>query len=207
MAIIRNKFKARFTVVDNSAITDKRLSLKTLGLYVKLISLPDNWEFSEKGLEAIFTDGLASIRSGLKELEEYGYLKRNKIRDPKTGRYINIEWQIFETSTTSPKCDFPILDNPTLDNHTEYNTNISITKEQNILHHFHDGNIIAFMKAYTDTFNQEHRTINGEYNNIYKYDPADIYLMACEFMKDYTIDKCSIDYFEKVIDRYKGIDL
>lgn len=75
--IIRNKTRDRYTVVLQSITTDTRLSLKDLGLLVKLLSLPDNWKFSEKGLQKIFVnDGLDSIRTGLKNLEKCGYLRR-----------------------------------------------------------------------------------------------------------------------------------
>ena len=104
----------------------QRLTLKSFGLLVKLLSLPDNWEFSEKGLEAIFVDGIASIRSGLKDLEKFGYLKRNRVRDDK-GRISNVEWIIFEKPTFQPQLDFLNVDNPNLDNRIQSNTNISNT--------------------------------------------------------------------------------
>ena len=75
--IIRNKTRDRYSVVLQSITTDTRLSLEDLGLLVKLLSLPDNWEFSEKELQKIFAnDGLDSIRTSLKNLEKCGYLRR-----------------------------------------------------------------------------------------------------------------------------------
>ena len=97
MAIIRNTNKNRYTVVDNNILKNKQLSLKARGLLVTLLSLPDNWEFSENGLEEIFNDGITTIRSSLKELEKNGYLKRNKLRNEK-GQF-NCEWNIYETPT------------------------------------------------------------------------------------------------------------
>lgn len=93
MAFARNKNRDRYTTIDNSAILDDNLSLKALGLLVKLLSLPGNWEFSENDLVKTFKkDGQVSIRSGLKELEEFGYLKRYKFRDDK-GRILKVEWE------------------------------------------------------------------------------------------------------------------
>ncbi len=66
MAILRNKSQQGFTIVDNYALKDKRLSLKATGLLVKMLSLPDYWEFSEAGLAAIVKDGITSIRSAIK---------------------------------------------------------------------------------------------------------------------------------------------
>lgn len=50
MAILRNPTKGKFTVVDNYALRDENLSLKSRGLLVTMLSLPDNWQFSENGL-------------------------------------------------------------------------------------------------------------------------------------------------------------
>ena len=119
MAFLRNKNREKFTVIDNTAIMDNNLSLKALGLLVKLLSMPDNWEFSENGLEKAFNkDGQTSIRSGLKELENFGYLKRYKARDEK-GRITKIVWDITE----NPHVENPSMDNPSLDNRPQYNTN------------------------------------------------------------------------------------
>ena len=54
---------------------DKRLSLKGKGLLCQLLSLPDDWEFSEKGLVAIVKDGSTSLRSALEELEKCSKLR------------------------------------------------------------------------------------------------------------------------------------
>lgn len=107
MAVLRNPKRGKFTVVDNYALQDKSLSLKARGLLVTMLSLPDNWQFSENGLCSIFQkDGQASIRSGLKELEEGGYLTRKRARDS-FGRVSNVEWIV---------CDYPHLENPSVVN-------------------------------------------------------------------------------------------
>lgn len=130
MAVLRNPNRGKFTVVDNYALQDKSLSLKARGLLVTMLSLPDNWQFSENGLCSIFQkDGQASIRSGLKELEEGGYLTRKRARDS-FGRVSNVEWIV---------CDYPHLENPSvvnpnLDFRPQLNTkqsNTEIIKELN----------------------------------------------------------------------------
>lgn len=70
-----------FTAVDNRVIRDTRLGLRDLGLYTKLMSFPDNWKFSEKGLTAVIKDGHSSIHSGVVNLEKCGYLKRYHLRE------------------------------------------------------------------------------------------------------------------------------
>ena len=130
MAFLRNSNRERYTTIDNESIRDDNLSLKALGLLVKLLSLPDNWEFSENGLDAIFKkDGQASIRSGLKELEDFGYLSRYKVRDRK-GRITKVEWEIFEKpQLENPNLENPSMDNPSLGNRPQLNTNTSNTEK------------------------------------------------------------------------------
>jgi hypothetical protein len=131
MAILRNEVRNQYTVIHQNIIRDDRLSLKALGLLVRLLSLPDNWNFSENGLIQIFKkDGQASIRTGLKELEQYGYLRRNKIRNAK-GQIAEVEWIITENpqqpQCENPQLDFPSVDTPSLDFRPQSNTNISNT--------------------------------------------------------------------------------
>lgn len=130
MAILRNPHKHKFTVVDNYALRDENLSLKSRGLLVSMLSLPDDWTFSENGLMEIFPkDGQTSIRSGLKELEQQGYLVRNRTRD-EHGRISKVEWIIYD----KPHFENHNLVNHSLENRPQLNTNelnteLSNTKE------------------------------------------------------------------------------
>ncbi len=118
MAILRKNNRDKFTVVSNEAIRDDSISLKALGLLVRLLSLPDDWEFSEEGLIKIFKkDGQASVRSGLKELESTGYLKRERKRDER-GHMSSVEWTVYE----NPHLENPSLVIPNLDNRPQLNT-------------------------------------------------------------------------------------
>jgi len=114
MAILRKQNKNKFTSISNDTLSDPNLTLKDVGLLVRLLSLPDNWEFSENGLEKIFLkDGRDSIRTGLKHLEEYGFLHRYKERD-KNGRILGVVWELYEVSTGINYTEKPAVENPTL---------------------------------------------------------------------------------------------
>ena len=118
MAILKNPSRKKFTVVDNHALRDDNLSLKARGLLVTMLSLPNNWKFSENGLCALFKkDGQASIRSGLKELESSGYLVRRRTRDD-MGRVDGVEWIIYDP----PRLENRNVDNPSLDSQPQLNT-------------------------------------------------------------------------------------
>ena len=130
MAILRNASRGKYTVLNNGIFRDENLSAKSLGILAKMLSLPDNWEFSETGLCSIFKkDGRDSIRSGLKELEENGYLVRSRVRD-ESGKLISVEWTVSDQPMLGkPMLENPMLENPMLENRTQYNTKEYNTKE------------------------------------------------------------------------------
>lgn len=85
-----------FTVMGNTHLRDKNLSLKAVGLLSKMLSFNDGWQFSTRGLATLCKEGPDAILSALKELEENGYLVRHRGRDDK-GR-ISTEFDIYETA-------------------------------------------------------------------------------------------------------------
>ena len=77
-SVVRSGRRESFTVLYNSMITDKRLSLKAKGLFAVMMSRPEGWEFSVSGLAAFTGVGKDSIRNTLAELEKVGYLVREQ---------------------------------------------------------------------------------------------------------------------------------
>ena len=74
MPVFRVSKNRDFTVIANSVFKDRRLSAKAKGILVEMLSLPENWDYTLKGLTTLFSDGIDSIRQGIKELEENGYI-------------------------------------------------------------------------------------------------------------------------------------
>ena len=72
------------------------MSAKAKGILVEMLSLPENWDYTLKGLTTLFSDGIDSIRQGIKELEENGYIVRERKRDAR-GRLGGMEYVIYET--------------------------------------------------------------------------------------------------------------
>lgn len=79
-----------FTVVTNNIVNDDRLTLKAKGLYLFLLSKPDNWTFSARLIATQNKDAIDSVNAGLQELEKVGLLSRLPIQ----GGYI---YEIFDT--------------------------------------------------------------------------------------------------------------
>ena len=115
---IKKVYQKRFTTVDNTVLNDTNLSWKAKGLFVYLWSQSDEWDFYESEVVKHSTDKIASLKSGLKELEQQGYLKRQRKRDDK-GHLKENEWILSD----NPMLENPMLDNPMLENHTLTNTN------------------------------------------------------------------------------------
>ena len=131
MSVFRVEKSREFTVIANCVFKDRTLSAKAKGLLVEMLSLPENWDYTLKGLTYLFTDGLDSIRQGIRELEEHGYIVRERKRDTK-GRLGGMEYVIYETprepvgksdtstflepATDLPTCAGPAEDNPVPEN-------------------------------------------------------------------------------------------
>lgn len=104
-----------------------------------MFSLPDDWDYTLKGLAYLSTDGIDSIRSGIQELERAGYIFRSRIRD-EHGHLRGTKYKVYPTPH-SPGSDVPTLENPTLvnpakdvpvqANPTQLNIDITSTEESN----------------------------------------------------------------------------
>ena len=94
MAVIRISKTKGFTVMSNYHLRDQNLSLKAKGLLSMMLSLPDEWHYSIRGLTAICKEGVSSISATIRELEDCGYVRRHQpIID---GKFQEIEYIIYE---------------------------------------------------------------------------------------------------------------
>ena len=110
MAIIRQKRKERFSIVDNKVIEDERLSFKARGLLIYMLSKPDDWKFyTEELAKRSNKDGISAIKTALNEIEDAGYLTR-KQEHRKNGQFASQDWILTDTSTNSPQVEKPLAD-------------------------------------------------------------------------------------------------
>ena len=97
MAIIRQKRKERFSIVNNKIIEDKQISFKARGLLIYMLSKPDDWKFYPDELaNHSDKDGVKAINTALQEMESAGYLVRKRKRD-KEGHFKGIDYLLYET--------------------------------------------------------------------------------------------------------------
>ena len=117
MAVFRVEKTKDFTVMSNHHLRNTELSLKAKGLLSLMLSLPEDWDYTTKGLAHICRDGVDSITTALKELERHGYLTRQRLRN-ENGQLGDIEYTIHEKPVTgvkqgvSPKRENPRQVNP-----------------------------------------------------------------------------------------------
>ena len=110
MAVFRVEKTKDYTVISNHHLKDGGISLKSKGLLSMMLSFPDDWNYSTRGLAAICKEGVESIGTTLKELENAGYIVRNRLRDSK-GRITDTEYVIYECPQI-PRTDLPDTGNP-----------------------------------------------------------------------------------------------
>jgi len=110
LAVFRVEKNKNYTVMSNVHLRDQNLSLKAKGLLSLLLSLPDDWHYSIRGLAKISKESPDGISSGLKELEKAGYLTRRQIRG-EHGRMGQTEYIIYEMPR-APCEDSPCTENP-----------------------------------------------------------------------------------------------
>jgi predicted transcriptional regulator len=127
MAIFRKVKKTDYTVIDNNIFKNKKLSLKGKGMICTMLSLPDNWQFTEEGLAELSNDSRTGIRTTLNELMELGYLTRKQLKDT-SGKFTNMEYTIYEeplyqkptsVKPTSENVHNKVLNNKVLNNKKE----------------------------------------------------------------------------------------
>ena len=117
MAVFRVERNKGYTVMSNHHLRNKELSLKAKGLLSQMLSLPEDWDYTLKGLSLINREKIDAIREAIKELERAGYIVRSRERDEK-GRLRGADYVIFE-QPQPPTPDLPTLENPTQEKPTQ----------------------------------------------------------------------------------------
>lgn len=120
MAVFRIEKTKDYTVMANHHLRNRALSLKAKGLLSLMLSLPDDWDYTTKGLSHICKDGVDSISATVRELEQAGYVKRRRLRNAQ-GQLAEVEYTILEQPQPPEDSDPPKRENPVLDNPVQGN--------------------------------------------------------------------------------------
>ena len=126
MAVFRVEKNQNYTVMSNHHLRNPDLSLKAKGLLSQMLSLPEEWDYTLKGLSQINREGIDAIREAVRELERAGYVTRTRVRNEKgqlgAADYVIHEFPVPTKPTLeNPTQDKPISENPTLENPMQEN--------------------------------------------------------------------------------------
>ena len=139
MAVYRVQRTRDYTVMSNYHLKDKGLTLKSKGLLSMILSLPEEWNYTTRGLASICKEGVDAIGSALKELETAGYIVRRQLRGA-NGRITDTEYIIYEqpqpkkldmlpSDVVSPDTENPDMVKPDTEKPTELNIEKSNTEK------------------------------------------------------------------------------
>ena len=95
MAFYRDKHEENYTKINNAYIVDNRLSTNARFLFTFILSLPDDWDFSIRGIAVKTNLNPNTVNKYINELEQYGYIIRSQIHN-EHGRFGKCEWNIYE---------------------------------------------------------------------------------------------------------------
>ena len=151
MAVFRIERTRDYTVMSNHHLRNANLSLKAKGLLSMMLSLPEDWNYTTRGLAKICKEGVDAIGAALRELEAAGYIVRHKLRDrqgrisdivrhqrrDKSGRITDTEYVIYEQpqpdmsqpDTASPDTENPDMVKPDTEKPAELNIEKSNTEK------------------------------------------------------------------------------
>ena len=148
MGVIRIQKNSNYVVMSKVGLHDDRLSWKAKGLLAYMLSMPNDWKFYDDELEKHAKDGKDALKSAIKELKQYGYMRRER-RHNEQGKF---EWEtvVYEEPYTEkpsmekPSMEKPSMENPQLLNNKELNNNLLSNKENNVVvvnaHRFYQEN-------------------------------------------------------------------
>lgn len=165
MAVFKINKTDDYTVMSNTHLRDKNLSLKAKGLLSIMLSLPPSWDYSVKGLVAILPEGDAAVEAALKELKKQGYLVVKKLmpNETESGR-IEYEYNIYEhpqkqdgekQGVEKQPLEFQGVEKQGVENRPQLNTNKVSTNILNTDDSFTDDNTAATARTHEEEPEEE----------------------------------------------------
>ena len=143
MPVFRVERTKNFAIMSNHHLRDKTISLKAKGLLSQMLSLPDDWDYTLRGLAAINKESIDAVRTAVHELEAAGYVVRSRVRD-EHGQLRGCEYFVYEYPhadnsdvencgdfSAPPALETPVSDSTVQENPTQLNKEIPNKEKQN----------------------------------------------------------------------------
>jgi len=127
MNTFKNNIKGNFTTIPNNLVNDESLSWKAKGIFLYLASKPNDWQFYMSEIANNATDGRTALQSGIKELEDGGYLTRKRLHGD-DGSIERWEW-VLTTKQITHQTENPPDGKPTCKETLSYSNSDNTNKE------------------------------------------------------------------------------
>ncbi|WP_055108967.1 helix-turn-helix domain-containing protein [Paenibacillus ihumii] len=184
-----------FTRIINESLHDERLSFKARGLLAYMLSKPDNFKFYIDELTKHTTEGKDSIRAGMKELEQLGYVHRYPFKNER-GKIMSWELDIYESPSLRPESGFPVVENPTL-----ITNDYIITNEDKRLNKYlslkreDDPYIKTYLRYFSQKKNKQHMRVTEE--------QREWIINQIEYLRSYEVS--ASDWEKQVRDHFENL--
>ena len=153
--------KNRYGTIPNDLLNSIHISFKAKGMYAFIQSKPDNWEFSAERISKQVKEGLPSVISALKELENFGYLVRNRYQNNKgfwVVDYLLYEIPIEENLITGkPNEENPNIGKPSNNSNKDFSKQEYNNKEK------------VVKASFSEMVFPHLHELKDEYSNFYSY--------------------------------------
>lgn len=171
MAVIRVEKSKDYSIISNTPLQDKNLSLKAKGLLALVFTLPNNWEYSVNGICKIVKEGRDAVLTAFKELEQNGYLKREKQRTS-DGKFSSVVYVFYEfPQNLIPQSENSTSENSTSENPIQKNTNIKKYINKKTCQQSSDCDVVPADVSYFDENSQEYIIAKTLRDNILELRP------------------------------------
>ncbi|MEK5477595.1 hypothetical protein NYE70_11680 [Paenibacillus sp. FSL R5-0407] len=183
-----------FTRILNAPLQDERLSFKARGLLAYMLSKPDNFKFYIDELTKHTTEGKDSIRAGMKELEQLGYIHRYPVKNER-GKIMSWELDLYESPSLRPESGFPVVENPTLITNDYIITNDKRFKRYIALKRDDDPYIKTYLKYLSQKKKKQHVEVTEE--------QREWIINQIEHLRSYEVS--AADWEEQVKDHFEHL--
>ena len=157
--------KNRYGTIPNDLLNSIHISFKAKGMYAYIQSKPDNWEFSAERISKQVKEGLPSVISALKELENFGYLARNRYQNNK-GFWV-VDYLLYEIPIEENLIiGKPNKENPNIGKQSN-NSNIDYSKQED--NNYTNNKEKVVKESFSEMLSPHLHELKDEYSNFFYY--------------------------------------
>ena len=157
--------KNRYGTIPNDLLNSIHISFKAKGMYAYIQSKPDNWEFSAERISKQVKEGLPSVISALKELENFGYLSRNRYQNNK-GFWV-VDYLLYEIPIEENLIiGKPNKENPNIGKQSN-NSNIDYSKQED--NNYTNNKERVVKESFSEMLSPHLHELKDEYSNFFYY--------------------------------------